>query len=78
MPWLTATNTTGETGRNVPVPRSRMTYGGRIADARFSASQTASSSSWSTSVGGISVTWLGTVSAIGSPNSARFSRSSDP
>jgi hypothetical protein len=37
MPWLTATKTTGDTGRNVPVPLSRMGNGGSDAEARSSA-----------------------------------------
>ncbi len=37
MPWLTAMNTTGDTGLNVPVPRSRIGNGGIDTEARSSA-----------------------------------------
>src|SRR6266545_421028 len=78
MPSASATNTTGETGRNVAVPRSLTVYGcAERATARKCSSISARRSS-STGVGGSSVMWVGIDAAIGSPNDSRHRCSSAP
>ena len=67
MPSASVTKTTGETGRNVAVPRSLIRNGGREPRRQRSSrrSSTRSSSGSGSSVGGSSVTWVGMEAAIG-------------
>ena len=71
MPSASITNTTGETGRNVPVPRSRMRKPVFSADACSRCRSIAGTAASSTSNGGISVTCVGMPWAVVSPSSAR-------
>src|SRR5688572_11591597 len=70
--------TTGEIGRNVPVPPKRIRKAGTTPAALSRRARISSNSFTSTSQGGSSVTWLGTVRASWSPNAARISRNRDP
>jgi hypothetical protein len=71
MPSVTATNTTGDTGRNVAVPRIRRKNAACL-DATM-ARWSSITSSWreATSLGGSKVRWVGIASAITSPKDAR-------
>src|SRR6476469_7876268 len=72
IPSDTCTNTTGEIGRKVPVPRSTIENGcpcSATCSRWFTAEASCSSP---TSVGGSSVTWVGMQSAKGSPKDARL------
>ena len=71
MPSASDTNTTGEVGRNVPVPR-RCTQNRPTSSAAASRwCSIFSSCSSSTSVGGTSVMWVGIIAAVVSPTAAR-------
>lgn len=78
MPSASGTKTTGEIGRNVAVPRSRIRNRGNRAATASRCSSITSRSVASISVGGSSVTWVGIDAAIGSPKSARNFCSSEP
>ena len=78
MPSASGTNTTGEIGRKVAVPRSRIRKLGNRAATSSRWSSTSRRSASATSVGGSRVTWVGIDEAIGSPNSARYFCSSEP
>ena len=71
MPSATVTKTTGETGRKVPVPRRWMSNGSTAAAAAARCSATGSMSAASSSVGGISVMWVGICAAVVSPMEVR-------
>lgn len=77
-PSTTWTNTTGERGRNVPVPLSRIGNGRPVAATLARCASIAGRASASTSVGGRSVTWVGMPCAAGSPKPARRSWSRLP
>ena len=77
-PPETWTNTTGETGRNVPVPRSTMSKGWAPALTFSRWATAASMSSSAISVGPSRVTCVGIESASGSPKEARLACSSSP
>ena len=71
MPSTRVTNTTGDTGRNVPVPR-RCTRNGSNPPATFARwSSISGSSAGSTSVGGTSVMCVGIIVAVVSPTEVR-------
>src|ERR687884_1207918 len=76
MPGATATNTTAETGANVPVPDRCMSNGGWLAATSARWALMAGRSVSGTSVGGSSVTCGGTEVACGSPTLARQSTNS--
>src|SRR4029453_16706167 len=79
MPSATCTNTTGETGRNVPVPRN--TSGNGPASATATSCRCASilaSSPAGTRVGGSSVMCAGIARAVGSPSCSRHACSCAP
>ena len=67
MPSTTDTNTTGETGRKVPVPRSWISKNGSDSAIVRRCFSMLSRSSASTSVGGSRVMWVGMEPASGSP-----------
>ena len=71
MPSTTVTNTTGETGRKVPVPRRWTSNAGNSAAASARCASISASSSSVTSVGGTRVMWVGMVAAIASPTLVR-------
>ena len=71
MPSASVTNTTGETGRKVPVPRRCTVKAVLSAEASARCCSTAGISSGATSKGGISVMWVGIPVAVSSPSSLR-------
>ena len=68
MPRATATNTTSDTGRKVPVPDRCMVNGGWQRATWARCAVIAARSAAGTSVGGSSVTCGGTSAACGSPH----------
>src|SRR3569833_4538943 len=73
-----ATNTTGDTGRNVPVPRSMIGKGRSCAATARRCTSISSSAAEATRSGGTSVMCVGIERASGSPNDARDRCSSSP
>ena len=73
MPSTRFTNTTGDTGRNVPEPRRWMPYAAVVAATSSRCRSTCPSSCWSTSTGGTSVMWVGIVAPCSSPFATRNS-----
>ena len=70
IPSTRLTNTTGETGRKVPVPRRWTQNEPTVAAAALRCSSMADSSP-GTSVGGTSVMWVGIIDAVASPTEVR-------
>ena len=78
MPVDSCTKTTGETGRNVADPRSRISNGSCWRATFSRCSPTTSIPPGLSPVGGSSVTWVGIASANGSPNDERIDWSWEP
>src|SRR3569833_393416 len=78
IPMASATNTTGDTGRNVPVPRSMIGKGRSCAATARRCRSISSSAAAATRSGGTSVMCVGIERASGSPNDARDCCSSSP
>ncbi|CAM5505944.1 hypothetical protein SVIOM74S_04609 [Streptomyces violarus] len=77
-PSTTWTKTTGESGRNVPVPESRIGKGRPAVAILSRCASIAGRSAASASVGGMRVTWVGMPYAAVSPKLARRSWSRLP
>lgn len=77
-PSTTWTKTTGESGRKVPVPDSRIGKGRPPFAIEVRCASIAGRSAASASVGGRRVTWVGMPCAAGSPKLARRSWSRLP
>ncbi len=71
MPSTRVTKTTGETGRKVPVPRRWIRNSATPDAARSRWASTAARSSAGTSIGGMSVMWVGICVAVVSPTDVR-------
>ena len=78
MPSTTDTNTTGDTGWKVPVPRRWMSNGCSDSAIVRRCLSMSSRSSAATSVGGSRVMWVGIDRASGSPKDSRTCCSARP